>query len=62
MSRKDEYLAKAEHADMLAYSCSDHIVRQAMLQAADAWRMLADVEDRWSGPLGLWPDRPRAGP
>ena len=58
MSRKSEFLVKAEQCLALATVCSDWTSIEVLKQAAEAWRMLAELEDQLSGPLAPWPDLP----
>lgn len=44
MSRKDEFLSQERRTRALAERFHDALIRNALMQAADAWRLLADLE------------------
>ena len=57
MSRKKEFLAKADEVAALAERVRDPMTKRSLAQAVDCWRMMAAMEDELTGPLAPWPVR-----
>jgi hypothetical protein len=58
MSKKDEYLAHATAARVMADYVSDHITREGLLRAVDYWRLLAELEAHPQRPTRWDPGEP----
>lgn len=54
MSRKEEFLAKADKCLALADHAGHWSTVETLKQAASSWQMLAQMEDQHPGPPTRW--------